>query len=121
MTSDQLAALHRTARLLRGEQIETTWTAVTLTVGTPDNLPLGNQQFSLMSATPLVVNLDGRDIPLPLTRRVLYEAARIGNPGDIQGVAAGDTINFVPGAPRERSWDARGPAGQTQVPDPIQG
>jgi hypothetical protein len=50
------------------------------------------------AATRLVVDLEGRDIALPLTRRVLYEAARIGNPADIQGVAIGDTVTQVPGA-----------------------
>jgi hypothetical protein len=98
MTPDQLAALRRTGRLLRGEQIETTWTAVTLTVGTPDSLPPGDQQFSLMSATQLIVDLDGQEIPLPMTRPVLYEAARVGSPEDIQGAVAGDTITLVPGA-----------------------
>lgn len=36
--------------------------------------------------------------PSTAPTRALYKAARIGNPADIQGVVAGDTITLVPGA-----------------------
>ncbi|MFI5496808.1 hypothetical protein [Actinoplanes sp. NPDC051859] len=89
----------RVGRLLRGEQIEVSWTHVELTVTTPENLPpAGGTEFALMNTGPLTVALSGERIELDLDRRVLYRAARLAESTDLDGVEAGHAIRLLPGS-----------------------
>jgi hypothetical protein len=97
-SAEQLADILRVGRLLRGDQIDTTWTEVTLTVHTSNNLPPGDAEFCLLSETPLKVELDGRNLTLEMNRRVLYHAVRVADPAEITSVQSGDTIRLRPGS-----------------------
>jgi hypothetical protein len=87
-----LADIVQTARLLRGEQLEVTWTEVTLTIGAPDQPPPADMtEVMLMAVHPLTINLD-------MERRVYYRSARLAKPSLAKAAQAGDQVRLVPGS-----------------------
>ncbi|MFI7642271.1 hypothetical protein [Nonomuraea sp. NPDC049400] len=99
ITPGQIAEIIRLGRLLRGEEIYTTWNQVTMTLGTPGHLPSSNVEFGLMATSPIQLNLAGRRILLDdVQRRVLYHSARLADPNQVATARSGDTIQLVPGA-----------------------
>ncbi|GIE51627.1 hypothetical protein Ani05nite_51610 [Amorphoplanes nipponensis] len=57
---DELSAILRAARLLRGEQITVPWTEVTMTLGTPENLPPADApEAALLLVQPMTVTING--------------------------------------------------------------
>jgi hypothetical protein len=94
---DELAAIVQTARLLRGEHIEVTWTEVKMTLGTPDNLPPADMpEIVLMHTHPLTVTIAGQPIELDRHRRVFYRSAKLADPANAHTAQPGDQIRLVP-------------------------
>ncbi len=98
-TPDQIAEIIGLGRLLRGEEIHTTWTQIIMTVGAQGHLPPPDLEFSLMETNQLQVNLVGRQIILDdVQRRVLYHSARPADPHQLTSARSGDAIRMVPGS-----------------------
>jgi hypothetical protein len=94
---DELAGIIRTARLLRGEQIEVTWTAVTMTLGTPEHLPPADvPEAALLLAQPLTVHLNSQVLELNAQRRVYYASAKLADPTTARNAQPGDEVRLVP-------------------------
>ena len=93
----ELAAISQTARLLRGQHIEVTWTRVTMTLGAPDNLPPADMpEVVLMYTRPLTVTIAGQQIEIDRHRRVFYRSARLADPASAHIAHPGDQVRFVP-------------------------
>jgi len=86
------------ARLLRGEQINISWTEVPLSLGAAENLPITGTEFALMSVSPLLVDLGGYQIRLDMDQRVIYQSARVQDLVASGESKSGDTITLVPGS-----------------------
>jgi len=95
---EELEEILRVGRLLRGEQIEATWSEVPLTVASPDRMPSGEEEFILAGIFPMTVRLNGSEVTLDMRRRVLYCSARLADPIQLSSVQAGDTLRLVPGS-----------------------
>jgi hypothetical protein len=94
-----LAEIVRTARLLRGEQMEVTWTEVSLTVGDTEELPPADMtEVMLMAAHPLTIELNGQTVNLDMERRIYYRSARLAQPSMARASRAGDQVRLVPGS-----------------------
>jgi hypothetical protein len=94
---EELAEIRTVGRLLRGEPIEVTWTEVTMTLGTPENLPSPDMsEVVLMHTHPLTVTVNGQGVELDMQRRILYRSARLADPTCVQTARPGDEIRFVP-------------------------
>ncbi|WP_188186998.1 hypothetical protein [Nonomuraea sp. SYSU D8015] len=99
ITPEQIAEIVQLGRLLRGEEIRTTWTHVIMTLGTPDHLPSSHQEVGLMATSPIQLNLAGRLIVLDdVQRRVVYHSVRLADPHQVATAQSGDTIHLVPGS-----------------------
>jgi hypothetical protein len=99
ITPDQIAEIIRLGWLLRGEEIHTTWTQITMTLGAQGHLPPPDLEFSLMEINQLQVNLAGRQIILDdVQRRVLYHSAHPADPHELTSARSGNTIRLVPGS-----------------------
>jgi hypothetical protein len=74
----ELTEIIQTARLLRGEHVEVTWTQVNMTLGAPDSLPPADMpEVALMHTHPLTVAIAGQQIELDLRiRRLGFESLR---------------------------------------------
>jgi hypothetical protein len=81
ITPDQIAQIIGLGRLMRGEEIHTTWTQITMTLGAQGHLPPPDLEFRLMETNEIQVNLGGHQIILDdVQRRVLYHSARPADP-----------------------------------------
>lgn len=95
---DELAGIFQAAQLLRGEQIEVTWTELTMTLGTLDNLPRADaSDVALAFVQPLTVTVNGQPIGLDMRRAVFYRHARLADPATAQVAVSGDSVRFIPG------------------------
>jgi hypothetical protein len=96
---DELNGILRTARLLRGEKVEVTWTEVTMTLGTPEHLPPADApEAALLLVQPMTVTINGHTIDLNAERRVFYASAKLADPTTAQNAQPGDEIRLVPAA-----------------------
>ncbi|MEU8363833.1 hypothetical protein AB0C27_48225 [Nonomuraea sp. NPDC048882] len=101
VTSEQVGELIQLARLLRGEEIRTTWTQITLTRGASSQTP-ADPEFGVLATNQIQVNLAGRQILLDdVQRRVVYHSARPADPHELASAQPGDTIHLVPGSSAE--------------------
>ncbi|MEV6863343.1 hypothetical protein AB0M44_20355 [Streptosporangium subroseum] len=102
ITPEQIGELIRLARLLRGEEIRTTWTQITMTRGASSHPPPAVQEFGVLATHQIQVNLADRQILLDdVQRRVLYHSARPANPHELALAQPGDTIRLVPASSAE--------------------
>ncbi|MDR8413534.1 hypothetical protein MTP10_32955 [Nonomuraea sp. 3-1Str] len=101
VTPEQVGELIQLARLLRGEEIRTTWTQITLTRGASSQAP-ADPEFGVLATNQIQVNLAGRQILLDdVQRRVLYHSARPADPHQLASAQPGDTVHLVPGSSAE--------------------
>jgi hypothetical protein len=99
ITPDQIAEIIGLGRLLGGEEIHTTWTQITMTLGPQGHPPPPDLEFGLMETNQIQVNLACRQITLDdVERRVLYHSARPADPHELTSARSGDTIRLVPGS-----------------------
>ncbi|MFC3985199.1 hypothetical protein [Streptosporangium jomthongense] len=101
ISPEQIGELIQLARLLRGEEIRTTWTQITLTRGASSQA-LTDPEFGVLATNQIQVNLAGRQILLnDVQRRVLYHSARPADPHELALAQPGDTVHLVPGSSAE--------------------
>lgn len=101
VTPEQVRELIHLARLLRGEEIRTTWTQIILTRGASSQAS-ADPEFGVLATNPIQVNLAGRQILLDdVQRRVLYHSARPADPHELASAQPGDTVRLVPGSSAE--------------------
>lgn len=94
---EELAGIRMVGQLLRGEQIEVTWSEVRMTLGTPENLPPPDRaEVVLLDTRPLTVTINGQPVELDMQRRVFYRSARLADPTSARNAQTGDEIHFVP-------------------------
>ncbi|MEV0169108.1 hypothetical protein [Nonomuraea fuscirosea] len=102
VTPEQIGELIQLARLLRGEQVRTTWSQITMTRGDSGDPPPTDPEFGVLLTSPVQVNLAGRQILLDdYQRRVLYHHARPADPRALASAQPGDSIHLVPGSSAE--------------------
>jgi hypothetical protein len=101
-TPEQIGELIQLARLLRGEEVRTTWSEITMTRGTSGEAPPTDPEFSVLLTSEVQANLAGRQIVLDdVQRRVLYHHARPADPHELASAQPGDSIRLVPGSSAE--------------------
>jgi hypothetical protein len=101
-TPEQIGELIQLARLLRGEEVRTTWSEITMTRGDSGASPPTDPEFGVLLTSQVVVNLAGRQILLDdYQRRVLYHHARPADPHAFASAQPGDSIHLVPGSSAE--------------------
>ncbi|MFI7210927.1 hypothetical protein ACIBP4_04505 [Micromonospora maritima] len=93
-----LDAILRVGRLLRGEHVEGTWSEIPLTVTSPENLPVGADEFTFAGLFPMTVRINGHDIALNMRRQIVYCAARLVEPAPAETDQAGGPLRLVPGS-----------------------
>ncbi|MGI5292805.1 hypothetical protein ACQEVF_57170 [Nonomuraea polychroma] len=102
VTPKQIGEIILLGRLLRGEEIRTTWTQVTMMLGPSGHVPPADLEFGLLATNPIQLNLAGREIRLDdVQRRILYHSARSAYPQQLASAQPGDTIRLVPGSSAE--------------------
>jgi hypothetical protein len=93
---DELAGILRTARLLRGEQVQVTWTQVAITLGTPEHLPPADAaESALLLVQPMTITMNGQIIELDAQRRVYYASAILADPTPAQNAQPGNEVRLV--------------------------
>ncbi|MFI7707472.1 hypothetical protein [Nonomuraea sp. NPDC049480] len=102
VTPEQIGELIQLARLLRGEEVRTTWSEITMTRGASGAPPPTDPEFGVLLTSQVQVNLAGRQILLDdFQRRVLYHHARPADPHALASAQPGDSIHLVPGSSAE--------------------
>ncbi len=102
VTPQQIAELMRLGRLLRGEEIRSTWTQVEMTRGPSAQPVTPGPEFSMMTTSEIRLNLAGHQIKLDdVQHRVIYHSARIASPHNFNTAQPGDTIHLVPASSTE--------------------
>ncbi|WP_336209584.1 replication initiator [Nonomuraea sp. LPB2021202275-12-8] len=120
VTPEQVGEVIQLAALLRGEEVRTTWTEITMTRGASGGPPPTDPEFSVLVASQVQVDLTGRQIGLDdVQRRVLYHHARPADPHALASAQPGDSIRLVPGSSAEATI-AVAPVGDLAPDDQTQ-
>lgn len=107
VTPEQISEFIRLGRLLRGEEIRTTWTQITMTRGASGRPLPADLEFSVLMTNEIQLNLAGRQIQLDdIQRRVLYHSARPADSHEFNSAQPGDTVRLVPGSSAEATITA---------------
>ncbi|MEU1734202.1 hypothetical protein [Streptosporangium sp. NPDC020145] len=102
LAPEQVGELIQLARLLRGEEVRTTWSEIVMTRGASGEAPPTDPEFSVLLTSQVQVNLAGRQIVLDdVQRRVLYHHVRPDDPDELASARPGDSIRLVPGSSAE--------------------
>ncbi|WP_030453280.1 hypothetical protein [Herbidospora cretacea] len=99
---ERISALIQLGRLLRGEEVRTTWSEIIMTRGASDVPPPADPEFSVLLTNEVQVDLGDRRIVLDdVQRRVLYHHVRPADPHEFASAQPGDSIHLVPGSSAE--------------------
>ncbi|MFF4985686.1 hypothetical protein ACFY19_00780 [Streptosporangium saharense] len=96
-SNEELRQLAHLARLLRGSQLEATWTYADFLIPTNASPP-AEDEFPVAIMHKLHAQVGGRQIPLDMYRCVTYLAARIADPAEAAASQGGDSIRLLPGS-----------------------